>query len=278
MQVAAVSRGARLRLAYVVASGGSRGPLAFGGTDGAALAELGSITPVRRGGSESSRRSPRAWLAVAAGPAGCRRFGSAAAAAEHPWTCAGCGKQHSSFAFICGACGGIAEASYTGISHFQMFGLEPRFILDLTEVDNAYKDLQRKLHPDRHANAAEHERELVDMHSARVNEAVSTLRSPLLRAGYWMELHGVRVLEEDQRMEDMATMMEVMEISEELEEATTQSQVDALTADNVAKMATIEAELDGCFRTEDWAAARPLVERLQMLTRLKERMDGWSPA
>ena len=50
-----------------------------------------------------------------------------------------------------------------------------------------WKDLQRLLHPDRHASQCEEQRGRAEAHSAKVNEAVAVLRSPLRRAQYWME-------------------------------------------------------------------------------------------
>lgn len=168
------------------------------------------------------------------------------------------------------------EDQYGDTSHFELLGLEPRFSINTAEIDEGYRALQRKLHPDRHAQAEEHHRDLVEAHSARVNEAANTLRSPLKRAGYWMQLHGVRVLEEDQRIDDMETMMEVMEISEEISDAESQADINKILGSVGAKIAEVEQKLDQLFQKQDWDAARGLVERLQMLTRLQERANAWS--
>ncbi|CAK9059602.1 unnamed protein product [Durusdinium trenchii] len=105
----------------------------------------------------------------------------------------------------------------------------------------------------------------------------AVLRSPLRRAQYWMELNGQKILLEEQRIEDMQTMMEVMETSEELDAAKTQSEVDGLRQRNRSKIESVESELSEIFKHEDWMTARHRVERLQMLTRLQERMDDWRP-
>lgn len=170
------------------------------------------------------------------------------------------------------------EAEYGNTTHFEILGIQPEFVLDLSAVDHAYKNLQRKLHPDRFSQAAEEEQAIAQAHSTRVNEAVSVLRSPIRRAGYWMELHGVRVLEEDQRMDDAETMMEVMEASEEIAEATTQEQIDNLARSNDAKVREVEKQLANIFQGKQWDDARRLVERLQMLARLRERMNDWRVA
>jgi len=167
------------------------------------------------------------------------------------------------------------EADYGSTTHYALLGLEPVFELEHGAADRAYKQLQRKLHPDNFAQAGPEQLELAEAHSARLNEAVAVLRSPLRRAGYWMELQGLRVLEEDQRMDDAATMMEVMEVSEAIEEASTQRDIDSLIEQNAAKVRDVESQLAGIFRAEDWDAARRLVERLQMLERLSQRLNDW---
>eukprot|EP00440_Ansanella_granifera_P076416 gb/GFBE01082923.1/.p1 GENE.gb/GFBE01082923.1/~~gb/GFBE01082923.1/.p1 ORF type:complete len:267 (+),score=46.84 gb/GFBE01082923.1/:1-801(+) len=207
----------------------------------------------------------------------CRRSVTSEASSG-AYVCSACGSSAPAFSFLCRSCGKLMEASYGTASHYDLLGLDTSFEVEAEAVDSAYKELQRSLHPDRHAQASEEQRLLAETHSARLNEAVAVLRSPLLRARYWMELHGARILEEDQRIEDTATMMEVMETSEEMEDAETRSQIDEISERNSAKIRVVESELAGIFSKEDWAGARRLVERLQMLTRLQQRLDDWQPS
>ena len=188
--------------------------------------------------------------------------------------CPACGAPSSRL--ICRSCGWLQEP-VSGINHFELLGVDATFEVDPQTVDTAYKDLQRLLHPDRHVSQPEAQRELADVHSAKVNEAVAVLRSPLRRAHYWMELNGQDILLEEQRIEDNQTMMEVMETSEELDDAKTQEEVDRIRKQNRTKIETVESELSSIFKQKDWSTARHRVERLQMLTRLQERMDDWRP-
>eukprot|EP00930_Biecheleria_cincta_P063793 TRINITY_DN49328_c0_g1_i1.p1 TRINITY_DN49328_c0_g1~~TRINITY_DN49328_c0_g1_i1.p1 ORF type:complete len:251 (+),score=49.15 TRINITY_DN49328_c0_g1_i1:32-754(+) len=210
---------------------------------------------------------------------GFRAFGADAApsaAAGTPGVCPSCGApQPETLALVCPACGRLASMERKATSHYELLGLAPEFQVNPAKVDTAYKDLQRLLHPDRHATSSEEQRGLAASHSAKLNEAVRVLRSPLLRAHHWMELHGVRVLQEDQRIEDTSTLMEVMEMSEEIAEATTRAEIDELAERIVQKMSAVEEQLSEVFRREDWDAARPLIERLQMLSRLHERANDW---
>jgi len=205
-----------------------------------------------------------------------RPFSTAASEAKD-YGCLRCGATSSSFSFFCAKCDAVMPANFEGISYFELLGLNARFSVVVNEVDDAYRALQRRLHPDRHAQESDEIRELVEQHAARVNEAASTLRSPLKRASYWMTLQGERVLEEDQRIGDAATMMEVMEISEEIDDAQTQADIDGVLKQLADKIAAVEGKLDEVFSQKDWNTARGLVERLQMLTRLQERSNDWTP-
>lgn len=209
-------------------------------------------------------------------PAQKRRLSSAAEQSSKP-SCGKCGQGHEAFAFVCSSCGNLMELDTRGATHFAVMGLPQKFAISASEVETAYKALQNILHPDRHARAGDQSLALAEKHSARVNEAVAVLRTPLKRVAYWMELKGVRVLEEDQRMEDMETMMEVMETSEEIDAARTQAEVDALTESNAAKMRSVEDDLVDIVEQEDWQTARQRLERLQMLTRISERLNDWRP-
>ncbi|CAK0833912.1 unnamed protein product, partial [Prorocentrum cordatum] len=86
--------------------------------------------------------------------------------------CARCGHAHASFTFFCESCGGVMQGEHGAVTHFELLGVPARFDLDLAAADSAFKELQKRLHPDRHAQATAAERELVEVHSARLNEAM----------------------------------------------------------------------------------------------------------
>lgn len=75
--------------------------------------------------------------------------------------------------------------------HFELFGIPARFAIDTAELDRRYRELQREVHPDRFAAAPEAERRVSMQRATRVNEAYQTLKSPLRRAVYILQLRGV---------------------------------------------------------------------------------------
>ena len=55
--------------------------------------------------------------------------------------------------------------------HFSLFGLNPGFRLDLSDLDSRYRDIQAQVHPDRFANAGDAERRLSMQWATHANEA-----------------------------------------------------------------------------------------------------------
>jgi len=76
-------------------------------------------------------------------------------------------------------------------NHFELFGIPAQFAVDTTELDRRYWELQREVHPDRFATAPDAERRVSMQLATRVNEAYQTLKSPLRRAVYVLQLRGV---------------------------------------------------------------------------------------
>jgi len=77
--------------------------------------------------------------------------------------------------------------------HFSLFGLEPRFGLDGDELARAYRTVQAHVHPDRYAAAGAAERRAALQWATLANEAFQVLNSPVRRAAYLCERHGVEV-------------------------------------------------------------------------------------
>jgi molecular chaperone HscB len=119
---------------------------------------------------------------------------------------------------------------------FELFGLPESFDVDLSRLAILYRDLQAQLHPDRHAAAAEAQRRLSVQMTAQVNEAYQTLKDPLRRARYILQLQGIEDSETDTRM-DPEFLMEQMALRETLESAREDKEP-------VARLDELTAEVD----------------------------------
>ena len=75
-------------------------------------------------------------------------------------------------------------------NYFELLGVDAKFAIDLKVVSEKYLELQRKSHPDKFANVSAAEQRLSVQFSSYINTAHETLKSPLLRAEYLLELAG----------------------------------------------------------------------------------------
>jgi molecular chaperone HscB len=101
-------------------------------------------------------------------------------------------------------------------SYFELFGLSESFDLDLARLDQIYRELQRNVHPDRFANASDHERRLSVQQAAKVNDAYRILKDPMSRGRYLLELHGFQFNDEHVTTRSTEFLMEQMELREAL--------------------------------------------------------------
>ncbi len=106
-----------------------------------------------------------------------------------------------------------------GSDHFTLFGLSPLFRIDSLALDQRFRELQARVHPDRFVQAGESERRVSLQWATRVNEAYQILKSPLSRAQYLLNLAGQGVDKENNTAMPPEFLMEQMEWREAVAEA-----------------------------------------------------------
>jgi molecular chaperone HscB len=104
------------------------------------------------------------------------------------------------------------------MDHFQRLGLPRRFSVDAGELERAYLDRSRAVHPDYHLAASGAELDASLEASAAVNEAYNTLRDPFSRAEYLLALGGAPPAAGGPKLPP-AFLMEMLELREQLEAA-----------------------------------------------------------
>jgi molecular chaperone HscB len=160
-------------------------------------------------------------------------------------------------------------------SHFELFGLPPAFGLDNEMLEQAYREIQSQVHPDRFAHAGDAERRASLQWTTRVNEAYRTLRDPVQRARHLLELQGVDVAFETNTAMPQDFLMQQMELRETLEGAKDASSLDSLRGDLRQQKRAIEKAIGEAIDVkQDYAGAAGLVRKLQFLDRLDEEIDA----
>lgn len=163
---------------------------------------------------------------------------------------------------------------------FELFGLPVGFGLDKAELSERYRELQRLVHPDRFASGSDQERRISLQQATQVNEAFETLKDPLKRAQYLLQLNG---LEDDgqQTTKDTAFLMGQMELREELAEARHQADphaaLDKLMRQIGDMIKTVVTQMTLQFESatpEQLAAASESVRKMQFLNKLHAEAEA----
>ena len=79
---------------------------------------------------------------------------------------------------------------------FEVLGVEPRYHLAADELEQKFKALSLKLHPDRFARAPAAERVRALSQSTELNDAYRVLKVPARRGEYLLKLCGLDITEE----------------------------------------------------------------------------------
>lgn len=151
--------------------------------------------------------------------------------------------------------------------YFALFGLPTTYALNEADLHKRYIALQRETHPDKLVGKSPEARTQAIQRSMRVNDAYDTLKSPLTRAEYLLELNGVFVNTdgEDAEKPDQALLMEVLELREQLAECDSGPALKAAMDDIKASMARVITQLEGAFATHNLETAAQLTMRLKYL-------------
>jgi molecular chaperone HscB len=100
---------------------------------------------------------------------------------------------------------------------FAALGIPRNLTIDVDQLETLYHDLSRKVHPDRFAAKSATLRDSSLRATALLTRSYRTLRDPVARGLYWLELNGDKLSENNNRVPpDLAAL--VFAVQEQLEE------------------------------------------------------------
>ena len=165
-------------------------------------------------------------------------------------------------------------------NYFDLFGIPVSYDVDFNKLQQRYRVLQKAVHPDKYANASSQERRISMQQTSLVNQALHTLKHPVERAVYLLQLKGVDFSMDNQTTMDAAFLMEQMEMREKLEGVRAQedplAEIDSMSADVKANMNDMAAEFSRAYKSDDIDAAKEAVRKLQFLHKAKSEIDDLS--
>lgn len=199
------------------------------------------------------------------------------------WSC----QNEAGDASFCALCGKIQPGRPRDA--FQLFGIPPRFHLEEAALEKSYRDLSRKVHPDKFAKADARERRFSIEQSTLLNQSYKSLRDPTARAEYLLKTNGFPVPTEEagkpgagQRL-PLEFYEEVMEDREALLEAQSDGQpavqrlAEKILAKRDATLALIDRAFTAWESTADRSALEPAATELAKLryyARFLDEVEG----
>src|SRR6202521_6365141 len=187
--------------------------------------------------------------------------------------CLSCGRRQEP-SLICAECGSPLAAP---IDCFAALGLPRQLTIDLDALERRYHELSRKIHPDRFASKGPKVRDASLRATATLTRSYRTLRDPVARGRYWLELIGEKLAENNKRVPPELAEM-VFEVQEQLGELRTahNGSANALGAAIKGRRAELEGlvtatqeELERNFARWDEGAG----ERQELVNELKSALS-----
>jgi molecular chaperone HscB len=132
--------------------------------------------------------------------------------------CKECGGGAPIDAHFCPQCTKILTLSRHG-DYFAFLGLPRKLMIESADLERRFRTLSRQFHPDYFYNAAPAERRASLERSSYLNDAYRTLKQPVSRIEYLLQLEGVaaRSPQEQSKQVPPALLEEVFALNEELD-------------------------------------------------------------
>ena len=99
---------------------------------------------------------------------------------------------------------------------FEIFSIAVGWQISIRDLDTRYRQLQLEFHPDRYASAGQTEQRLAVQTASLINQAYDTLKSPLKRAQYLLELNNINADQDSHITSDSVFLMRQMALREAL--------------------------------------------------------------
>lgn len=162
-------------------------------------------------------------------------------------------------------------------NYFELFALPQQYQVDSALLSKQFRALQQQFHPDRYADKSAQDKRMAMQFASHINAGYQTLKSPLHRAQYLLELLGVAEDTETRKSSDMAFLMQQMTLREQLadieDEADPLSALDALQDDTDAAYRQLQQQFADAFAAQNYVQANDLIGRMQFYLKLLNEIE-----
>ncbi len=162
-------------------------------------------------------------------------------------------------------------------NYYEIFSLPAGWQIDRTVLDSRYRQLQREFHPDRFATSGVVEKRLAVQTTSLINQAYETLKSPLKRAQYMLELEDIDAGQESHITSDMGFLMKQIEFREALEEirdsADPLAGLDSMRDDIEAQYLQLQEDFQSQHSAANYNNALDTVAKMQFFAKLLDEIE-----
>ncbi len=163
--------------------------------------------------------------------------------------------------------------------YFALFKLEPAFDIDVETLEQTYRSLAARFHPDKYAAASAFEQKQAVMMASAVNEAYRVLKNSTERAAYLLQQRGIEADAPEHTAFAPEFLMQQMEWRETLEEARAGGNTAALAEldeEIAAEQQNLQQQLRTAFSRQNHDEAAALVRQSRFLDKLRQEIQAAS--
>jgi molecular chaperone HscB len=170
------------------------------------------------------------------------------------------------------------------VDYFAIFGLPRKLWIEMTTLEQKFLQMSWKLHPDNFVNAPEPERELSLKRSSELNDAYRTLRDPVTRVEYLLEIEDARKEGQHKQQAPPELLEEVFELNESLDElreakasggdlAALRSRLESAEKGFQKKLGEVDAQLQAAAHEWDAALEADAGTRKKVMAKLNDLLN-----
>ena len=159
--------------------------------------------------------------------------------------------------------------------YFNLFQLEPSFNIDTEALEQTYRALAARFHPDKFASASAFEQKQAVMMSSTINDAYRTLKSPIDRAAYLLKSQNIDADAPEHTSFSPEFLMQQMEWRETLMDAQMEQNhyaIRALDQEIQEVQSNLYQDLQQAFEQQDYESAAQWVRHGRFLNKLRNEI------
>ena len=159
--------------------------------------------------------------------------------------------------------------------YFNLFQLEPSFNIDTEALEQTYRALAARFHPDKFASASAFEQKQAVMMSSTINDAYRTLKTHIDPAAYLLKSQNIDADAPEHTSFSPEFLMQQMEWRETLMDAQMEQNHDAIRAldqEIQEVQSNLYQDLQQAFEQQDYESAAQWVRHGRFLNKLRNEI------